>query len=282
MSPHTGRYRAGVVGDPIAHSLSPLLMRAWIEASGLEADYDRFHVTAAAFEAFIRAQSASGVAGVNITLPHKASALDIADEASPAAAAIGAANLLTFKQGRILGDNTDARGFLDSLARAGVDPKAGPALVLGAGGAARAILYALKQAGTPYISISNRSRDRADMLARTLAPDAQIIDWEARDTILADMALVVNATSLGLAGSHTELSLDWSRAAKAAVAVDSVYKPLWTGFLRDAAAAGLKTVDGLGMLIGQAKPSFKAFFGRLPPASVDGRALLIASLEGSS
>jgi shikimate dehydrogenase len=282
MKEEVNRMRAGVVGDPIAHSLSPHLMQRWIEALSLNADYQRFHISADQFTAFIHEQSRTGLSGLNVTLPHKAAALDLAHEVSEAARAIGAVNLLTFKQGRIHGENTDARGFLDSLHQAGADPQTGPALVLGAGGAARAIIYALQQAGAPEIRIANRSRASAEALAGVLAPQARIFDWDDRDAGLADAALIVNATSLGLAGTDSDLQLDWSQASKSGAAVDSVYKPLQTGFLRDAGMAGLKTIDGLGMLIGQAKPSFAAFFGCPPPEAVDIRALLVASLEASA
>jgi shikimate dehydrogenase len=277
----TGAARiAGVVGDPIAHSLSPSLMSAWIEAAGINAVYTPYRVESEQAEAFFRVLARTNCAGLNVTLPHKQTALAASDEASKAARAIGAANLLTFRDGRIHADNTDAAGFLNALRAGGVDPSRGPALLLGAGGAARAILYALVEAGAPEIRLSNRSRTNATAMAADLAPGARIHNWERRDEALAGAALIVNATSLGLSGSG-DLVFDWSRAPADAVVADSVYKPLETGFLRDAAGRGLKTIHGLGMLIGQARPSFEAFYGVSPPESVAAEDYLVSLLEAS-
>ena len=278
MRPTGAAQIAGVVGEPVAHSLSPSLMSAWIEAAGLNAVYTPYRVASDQAEVFFRALAATNCAGLNVTLPHKQTALAVSDEASAAARAIGAANLLTFHNGRIHADNTDAAGFLNALKARQVDPSRGPVLVLGAGGAARAILYALVEGGAPEIRLSNRSRANARAIADDLAPGAQIYDWDRRNDALAGAALVVNATSLGLSGSE-DLVFDWSRAPADAVVADSVYKPLETGFLRDAAARGLKTIHGLGMLIGQARPSFEAFYGAPPPESVEAEALLLALLE---
>ncbi|WP_417495055.1 shikimate dehydrogenase family protein [Maricaulis sp.] len=281
MKPTGAAQMAGVAGDPIAHSLSPSLMAAWIEAAGLDAIYSPFRIARSDAETFFRALARTQCAGLNVTLPHKQTALAVADQVSPAARAIGAANLLTFRDGIIHADNTDATGFLSALQARGVEPARGPALVLGAGGAARAIVYALGQAGVPEIRLSNRSRSNAADLARDLAPNARIHDWDDRDQGLDGVALVVNATSLGLSGG-SDLAMDWHRAPADTIAADSVYKPLQTGFLRDAAACGLGTVDGLGMLIGQARPSFEAFFGISPPERIDAHALLQAMLEPAS
>ena len=250
-------------------------------SAGIDAQYSPYRVAREDAETFLRGLARTECAGVNITLPHKHIALAIADRVSPAAQAIGAANLLTFRDGQIHADNTDAPGFLDALRTGDVDPSRGPALVLGAGGAARAILHALVQAGVPEIRLSNRSRSNALALARDLAPDARIHDWGDRDQALPGVALVVNATSLGLSGVE-DLVLDWRNAPGDAVAADSVYRPLQTGFLRDAARQELRIIDGLGMLIGQARPSFEAFFGFAPPTQIDARALLLSHLEPKS
>ncbi len=278
MRPTGAARLAGVVGDPIAHSLSPSLMSAWIEAAGIDAVYAPFAVDREDAAAFFRGMARTALVGLNVTLPHKQTALTVSDRASEAAQAIGAANLLTFHAGEISADNTDAAGFLNALRAAGVDPARGPALILGAGGAARAIIYALVKAGAPEIRLSNRSLANAEQLAQDLAPQARIYEWAQRDQALEQVALVVNATALGLAGS-ADLLLDWRTAPADAVAADSVYKPLQTGFLRAASQRGLETVDGLGMLIGQARPSYKAFFGDAPSEAVDARALLVSLLE---
>ncbi|MAZ72225.1 MAG: shikimate dehydrogenase [Flavobacteriaceae bacterium] len=279
----TGQTRlAGVTGDPVAHSLSPLMMSHWIAASGLDAAYLPFPVAPTDFSDFVRGLAKSpSVSGLNVTLPHKEAALALADKATPAALAIGAANLLTFRGGEIHADNTDADGFLAALEPAEPDYGNAIALVLGAGGAARALVHALLTSGCATILLSNRTRSRADAIADEIAPEAEIIDWQDRDEALARADLVVNATSLGLKGG-SELELDWSAARKGAIAFDSVYVPLRTGFLRGAEEAGLQAIDGLDMLIGQARPSFAAFFGCDAPHDPPVRPVLLDALGGRS
>jgi len=268
---------AGVVGDPVAHSLSPRLMGHWIGALGLDAAYLPFAVPPAGFERFVRGLACSQVAGLNVTLPHKEAALALSDRATPAAKAIGAANLLTFGPDGITADNSDARGFLAAIDPAGIPYRQSAALVLGAGGAARALIHALVTSGISRLILTNRTRDRAEALAADLAPLAAIVDWEDRNDALAEADLVVNATALGLKGA-SELEMDWIRAKPGAVVFDSVYTPLMTGFLAGASRAGLSVVDGLDMLIGQAAPSFEAFFGAPPPADPPVRPVLLKAL----
>lgn len=268
----TGAARvAGVAGWPVAHSLSPALMSAWIEAAGLDAAYVPFPVRPESAERAFRALPALGLAGLNVTAPLKQIALQCAEAVEEEAKIIGAANVLTVTDKGLRAANTDAAGFLAALAEAGVDPAAGPALVLGAGGAARALVFALVRAGAPEIRIANRGADRAAALARDLAPKAEIVDWAARDAALAGAALTVNATSLAPA-------MDWTRTAPGAAVFDAIYRPLHTPFLKAAAARGLKTIDGLGMLIGQARPAFESFYGA-PPPDIDARALLAPLAE---
>lgn len=268
---------AGVVGDPVAHSLSPRLMAHWIGAAGLDAVYTPFVVAPAGFGTFVRGLARSQASGVNVTLPHKQAALALADSASPAATTIGAANLLTFRDGRVHADNTDAAGFLAALQPANIAYPQTSALILGAGGAARALVHALLTSGIRRLILTNRTRERAEALAAELVPGAEIIDWEARDTVLAETGLVVNATAMGLKGEN-DLAMDWTRAASGTVAFDSVYTPLLTGFLGGARRAGLVTVDGLDMLIGQARPSFRAFFGIDAPSRPPVRPVLERAL----
>ena len=282
MTVPTGASRfAGVVGDPIAHSLSPRLMTLWIETLHLDAQYAPFRVKPVGFEAFARGLSQSQAAGLNVTLPHKETALAIADTRTRAAAAIGAANLLTFIDGKIHADNTDATGFLAALKPARIPYKQSTALILGAGGAARALVYALLTSGISRLILTNRSRERAEHLRSELAPMAAVIDWDQRDSVLESTDLIVNATSLGLNGS-SQLALDWSRTKAGAVAFDSIYTPLDTAFMTGARAAGLRTVDGLDMLIGQARPSFEAFYNVPAPADLDVRTPLLAALGATS
>lgn len=277
----TGATRlAGVAGWPVAHSLSPLLMNAWIAASGLDAAYGAYPVRPETGLAALKAIGALGLSGLNITTPLKEMALKAADIASPTARAIGAANLLTARDGYLHAYNTDAPGFLEACQEADIDVTAGPALVIGAGGAARAIVHALVSAHAPRLIIVNRTRDRAQALAADLASDAWTPRWEDRHLALEEAALVVNATSLGLNGVG-DPELDWRRARRRAAAIDAVYRPLRTPFLAAAAAAGLKTADGLGMLIGQARPAFEALFDAPPPESLDARGLLEAALRRS-
>jgi len=281
MKPSGAALVAGVAGWPISHSLSPRLMAAWIEAANIDAIYAPFAIgQAGAGEAF-KALAKTGLTGLNVTLPYKVLALQSADQSSEAARIIGAANLLTFKDGKTCADNTDVAGFLTALSEGGANPKAGPALVLGAGGAARAIVYALKLAGCPEILLSNRTEERAKALARDIAPDSKIIPWENRDDGLKESHLVINTTALGLK-SRDDLEIDWKKAPPTCFAVDIVYVPLETGFLKDASQAGLKTIDGLGMLIGQARPSFEAFYGQSANSELDVRSILEAVLRQAS
>ena len=268
---------AGVAGDPVAHSLSPRLMGHWIRTLGLDAAYLPFAVPPSGFEAFVRGLVHSQASGLNVTLPHKEAALALADRATPAARAIGAANLLTFHEDGILADNSDAAGFLAALEPAEPDYAGSTALVLGAGGAARALVHALMTSGVKNLLISNRTADRARALAAELAPHAGVVAWEDRDAALAEADIVVNATALGLKGEN-DLVMDWAKARTGTIVFDSVYTPLVTGFLGGARQAGLKTIDGLDMLIGQARPSFRAFFGQDAPADPPVRPVLLEAL----
>ena len=277
MRPTGAAMTAGVIGQPISHSLSPLMMSAWIEAAQLNALYTPYISTAYMFAPLVHALSRSGLRGVNVTLPHKTEALTIANRISDAADKIGAANLLTFADGEIHADNTDAHGFIASLRAASIDPEGKSVLVLGAGGAARAVAYGLKQAGVREMAIANRNLGRARDLARDLAPDAEILGWEHRSDLLDQVDLIVNATSLGLKG-QISLELDWPSARRGGAAIDTVYTPLRTSFLDDAERSGYAAVDGLGMLIEQGKPSFRAFFGQDVPAGIDIRSLLTKAL----
>jgi shikimate dehydrogenase len=275
--------RAGVIGDPIAHSLSPVLHGAWIAALGLDAAYDRIHVTTESFTAFVAEHRGGGrLAGVNVTIPHKEAALAAADIVEPIARRAGAANLLLFHaDGRVEARNTDGLGLLGAfeVQAPGFDITASPVLVVGAGGAARGAVAALVQAGCRDVRIVNRTLARAAAIA---------VDFPGAVTAISEGAgaeravgAVINATSLGLGGGSGP-AVDWDAVLPGAVAMDMVYKPLRTAFLDDAAAAGRRTVDGLEMLIRQAVPSFEAFYGVAAPASVDVRALALAALEPSA
>ncbi len=268
---------AGVAGAPVAHSLSPLIHNAWLEAADIDGVYVAFAVPADGFTAFARGLAGGAVRGLNITVPFKEEALALADAPSQAARRAGAANLLLFEpDGQIRADNTDGAGLLAALAgqAPGFDVRRGPAVILGAGGAARGAAAALLDAGAPQVRLVNRTHARAVARAAELGAGALALVSSA--SVFADAGLIVNATTLGLGGGPgPDVPFDKTRTD--AVVMDMVYRPLRTEFLERAAAAGRATVDGLAMLIGQARPSFAALFDA-PPPDIDVRAICLAAL----
>lgn len=276
----TGATRvAGVIGRPIAHSLSPVLHNAWLEAAGIDGVYVPFSVEDLAFPAFIESLRESSLAGLNVTLPFKGAALAAADNAHARAVRAHAANLLVFENGAIHADNTDGLGLLAAFAEQapGFQASAGPVVILGAGGGARGAVGAFLDAGCPEVRVVNRTLDRAKVLAAELGARAFGLPETAK--AFEGAVAVVNATSAGLAGGEA-LDLPLAATPEACVVMDMVYKPLKTPVLAAAEALGRRTVDGLAMLIGQAVPSFEAFYGRPPPVGVHVRALALAALEG--
>ena len=272
---------AGVVGAPVAHSLSPLIHNAWIAAAGIDAVYVAFSPPPGRFAVFVEGLRGGAVRGLNVTAPFKDAALTIGDKISDRAKAIGAANLLIFEpDGAIVADNTDGVGLLAAFAdqAPGFDPAAAPAMVLGAGGAARAAVAAFLGAGAPEVRVVNRSPDRAQALSEILGSRVRV--FIQADEAMADAGAVINATTLGLGGGEGPAA-PLENAPAHAVVMDMIYRPLRTAFLGRAADLGLRTVDGLAMLIGQAEPSFQALFG-MPPPAVDVRAIALAALEGRS
>lgn len=264
----TGAARlAGVIGWPVAHSRSPRLHGFWLSTYGIDGAYVPLAVRPEHVAAAIAALPRLGFRGANVTVPHKETALACCDGISDEARRCGAVNTLVFgEDGRIEGRNTDGFGFLASLRTGapGWSSAAGPAVLLGAGGAARAIAVALLDAGVPAVRLVNRSRDRAERLAADLADRRlDVGGWEDRATALADAALLVNTTSLGMKG-QPPLDLDLGRLPPGAVVNDIVYAPLETPLLAAAKARGHVTVDGIGMLLHQARPGFAAWFGVEP------------------
>jgi len=270
--------RAGVVGSPARHSLSPLIHGAWLTAAGVDGVYELFDIAPDGFQHLADHVRALGFTGLNVTLPFKEEALAAAHTRSERADAAGAANLLIFAEGRIQADNTDGLGLLYALeTQAGFDPAGAIVALIGAGGAGRGAAAALVAAGAGEVRIVNRTRARADELARALGPRVTAFSEEQAQAALHGAALLVNATSLGLNGdSDLEAPLD--ALAKDAVVMDMVYKPLETGLIRAAKARGFRTADGLQMLIGQAIPSFEAFYG-FPPPALDVRTLALKALN---
>jgi shikimate dehydrogenase len=258
--------RAGVAGQPIAHSLSPLIHTAWIAAAGLDAEYRAFGpADAAGFTDLVAEGRAGRLRGLNVTAPFKEQALVLADEASATARTCGSANLLVFEAGRLRADSTDGVGLMAALAEQAPQLSVGgrPVVVFGAGGAARAAVAALRDAGAD-VGVLNRTRARAELLAQDLG--AAVVEADA----LAGAVLVVNALSV-------PPEMDLSRLRDDAVLMDMTYRPLVTPFLTQGRARGLTIVDGLAMLIGQARPSFRAIFGIEPPP-IDVRTPALAAL----
>ena len=269
---------AGVIGDPVAHSLSPRLHGHWLRRYGLRGHYIPLHVTHNTIEAVLRILPDMGFVGVNITIPHKEYVLQLATQVTDRAALIGAANTLTFLgNGQIQADNTDGMGFIANIRQTlpGWTASGGPALVLGAGGAAKAIVSALINDGAPKVIVVNRTRMRADALRDQFGARVETQDWTRIADLVADAALIVNTTSLGMEG-QSPLSIDLSRLSPPTVVTDIVYKPLETGLLATARAMGCETVDGLGMLLHQAVPGFERWFGHTPTVDEDLRAAVLA------
>lgn len=271
---------AGIVGRPVAHSLSPLIHNAWLAAAGIDGVYVPFAPDAHGFDRLAKGFRGGAIRGVNVTVPFKEEALAAADRASEAARLAGAANVLLFEpDGRTLADNTDGLGLLRAFASQAPQwgVQTGPVTVLGAGGAARGAAAALILAGAPKVFIVNRTVAKAEAVAAALGPKAAALPLSHAVGALSVSTAVINATSAGLSGQG-ELDVALEKTQAAAVIMDMVYKPLETPFLRQARELGRATVDGLEMLIRQAEPAFEAFFGEWPPAEVDVRALALKAL----
>lgn len=269
---------AGVIGDPISHSLSPRLHGHWLCRYGLRGHYVPLHIAHSDLADAFRLLPRMGFVGVNVTIPHKEHVLSLATSVTDRAALIGAANTVTFmSDGRIQADNTDGQGFLSNIRQAlpGWTAATGPALVLGSGGAAKAIVSALISDGAPRVFVANRTRARADALKEQYGARVEPHDWTHIPRLVGDAALIVNTTSLGMEG-QPPLSVDLSRLTPPTVVTDIVYKPLDTDLLRAARAAGCETVDGLGMLLHQAVPGFERWFGYTPLVDDDLRQAVLA------
>jgi shikimate dehydrogenase len=258
----TGKARlAGIAGWPVSHSRSPRLHGFWLDRYGIDGAYVPLPIEPQHFPDAIRGLMRAGFAGANVTIPHKVAAFEICDDVDESAHRAGAVNTLVFDSGRIFGSNTDGWGFLENIRAHGVDPTIGPALILGAGGSARAIAAMLLHLGV-RVTVANRTRARADSLAREL-PALAVIDWDARHQALADNALLVNTTSLGMTGNQP-LEIDLDRASPGLTVADIVYVPLDTPLLIAARARGIRAIEGLGMLLHQAVPGFRTWFGVQP------------------
>lgn len=260
----TGKAKlAGVIGWPIEHSQSPRLHNYWLHQYGIDGAYVPLAVAPDGFETALRGLKALGFKGVNVTIPHKLTALAGCDEVDDLARRIGAVNTIVIDpDGATKGRNTDAFGFIENLQHQWV-PDGKPAVVIGAGGAARAVCVALQDAGVREIRLCNRTEERAKALAVCLGDGVATVPWADRSDALADAELLVNTTSLGMTG-QPPLLLNLEKIPATAVVNDIVYAPLETPLLAAARARGNPCVDGLGMLLHQARPGFEAWFGRLP------------------
>jgi shikimate dehydrogenase len=267
--------KAGVMGWPIEHSMSPRLHTFWLKKYRIEGDYVALAVPPEKLREELKALADKGFSGVNLTVPHKEAALACVDEIEPDAKRIGAINTIVVREGgKLLGRNTDVYGFMQNLLAAGFRREAKAATLLGAGGAARAGAAGLLAMGFTDIRIMNRTRGKAQMIAKDFAPDKiRAFDWGDAEA-LEDSELLVNATSLGMK-SQPRLDLALDMLPQHAWVTDMVYVPLHTDLLKRARARGNRTVDGLGMLLHQARPAFEAFFGKDPEVTGELRGHLL-------
>lgn len=271
--------RAFVCGHPVAHSRSPMIHGHWLKTYGIDGSYEKIDVPPAEFAAFAGSLAARGFAGGNVTIPNKEAAFALVARRDGAAQAIGAVNTLWFEGGELVGGNTDAYGFAANLdERLTGWRDAGTATVLGAGGAARAVVHALAEAGIGRVAIVNRTVARAQALAEAF-PRASARGWDGLDGLLAATDLLVNTTSLGMDG-EAGAGLDMALLPDSALVTDIVYVPLETPLLAQAARRGLRTADGLGMLLHQAVPGFERWFGTRPQVTRELRDRVVADLGG--
>lgn len=273
--------RACVIGWPIEHSRSPIIHGYWLERYGIAGAYAKEAVRPEKLEAFIGSLAAQGLAGCNVTVPHKEAAFRLAAERDGSAEAVGAANTLWLDGGKLCAANTDVYGYMTYLNAQAPNWREldAPISVLGAGGAARAIVYGFLAAGVGEVRLFNRSQERAEDLAKLFGSRVRALPWEKRSEQSRASVVLVNTTTLGMKGEGS-LGIDFAGFRPECVVSDIVYVPLETELLRAARSAGLKTVDGLGMLLHQAVPGFEKWFGVRPEVTPELRARVVADIEG--
>ena len=273
--------RATVIGWPISHSRSPLIHGYWLQKFAIAATYEKRPVQPHELSAFIDLMRRGTIIGSNVTVPHKEAILALVDDADSTARAIGAANTLWVEDGKVRATNTDAYGFLSNLATAypGWDLGPGVPMVIGAGGSARAVLYALLGAGVQRILLCNRSPDRARELGRYFGNKIDVVGWEQRERRLGDVSLLVNCTTQGMA-TNPPLDMPLAGLPDTAIVYDLVYVPMRTPLLLAAEARGNRTLGGLGMLLHQAVPGFKLWFGHSPDVTDELYNLIAADIAG--
>ena len=263
----TNSVKLAVIGHPITHSKSPVIHNYWIKRYGLKGQYDAVDLAPEDFKDGIKKLVEQGYRGFNLTVPHKEAGLNVCDEVDDLATKIGAVNTIRVVNGKLYGTNTDAFGFTENIRHnmPGFKFENGPVVVIGAGGAAKAVAYAALHEGAPSITIVNRTIERAQDLAKMDPGRIKVMKWSERSEALDQARLVVNTTSLGMKGQEP-LTIDMRMLSQAALVTDLVYNPLQTDFLQKAKARGNRTVTGIGMLLHQARPAFQGWFGVLPDA----------------
>jgi len=273
--------RACVIGWPVAHSRSPLIHNYWLKKYGIAGAYTKEALRPEAIAGFLKSLDAHGFVGCNVTVPHKEAAFAAADVKEDSALAVSAANTLWLDGGKLHAANTDTYGFMThlGLSAPGWNTHKGPVAILGAGGAARAIIFGFLEAGVEEIRVFNRTRARAEALALQFGPRIKVGDWAERAGASRDACVLVNTTSIGMGGQGT-LNIDFEHFDPACVVSDIVYVPLETELLARAQTRGLRTVDGLGMLLHQAVPGFEKWFGVRPEVTEELRNLLVADIAG--
>ncbi len=269
--------RAGLIGYPLKHSRAPRLYQHWIRQYGIDGSYEIVEIDENEFETRLRQLVNDGWRGGSVTMPHKETALSLADEVSERAMAIGSTNTLIFESGKIIADNSDGVGFMKNLmhtAGKSFNPTK-PALVFGAGGACRAVLHSLLDADIPEISIANRTHERAQSLAKRFGTKVRVVDWDKSESAMPGVGTIVNTTSMGMS-TNPPLPFKLDLADDDAVVADIVARPTLNSFLDAAQARNLKTVSGLGMLLHQAPPGFEAWYGVKPTVDDAVRDVMLA------
>ncbi len=279
---------AAVIGYPVRHSRSPFLHGYWLEKYGINGTLIPLEISPNDISIVLPLLPKLGLVGASVTLPFKETAFSLAEHTDEAAEAIGAVNMLSMsRDGGLSGRNTDGYGYIENLRQChpGWQPSQGPAMVLGAGGAARAVVYALALAGTPEICLVNRTQDKAEKIVKDLSSkvDSNLVvgNWSDREAQLKTIALLVNSTSLGMSGKP-ELPINLEQLSRTALVSDIVYSPLMTPLLKNARERGNPIVDGLGMLIHQARPAFREWFGIDPEVTQNLREKLVKDLKDRS
>lgn len=266
--------KAGVIGHPVSHSKSPVVHEYWIDKYNLSGTYEKIDITEEELSVGIQKLIDDGYAGFNVTVPHKQNIIPLCDEIDETAKLIGAVNTVKISDGKLYGFNTDAYGFIENLKSHDADIEGKTAFVLGAGGASRAVVYGLLDAGAGKVLISNRTKEKCNEISMINPDKIQIIDWTDRNEALDGVDILVNTTSLGMAGQPS-LGIDLSALPAAATVSDIVYAPLMTELLKSAQGNGNKIVTGIGMLLHQARPAFEKWFGVLPEVTEDLEALVL-------